>query len=627
LSLSSVSDGTDSASYGYLANSPLVGQIAFAHSGATQMTATKTYDNLNRLTGIVNGTGTVPPVDQRGYAYNSANQRTGMTNLDGSYWVYTYDSLGQVTSGIKRWSDGTLVAGQQFDYTFDTIGNRLSTKAGGDTNTSGATLRTANYANNLLNQLVNRDVPGYADVMGLTLATNVVSVNGTNAYQRYEYFREQLGTNNASAPQWMGITVTAPGQATVSGHEFIAKTPEVFAYDADGNLTNDGRWAYYWDGENRLVAMTNNANIPASGEYALSFAYDYQGRRIQKLVSTNNGSWVPSYTNRFVYDGWNPVAILNPAGSLIASMMWGTDLSGSMQGAGGVGGLLAENFLGNGVQFAAYDANGNVAELVSATNGAVTANYEYGPFGELIRATGPTAKINPLRFSTKYQDDETGFLYYMFRYYIPSSGRWPSRDPLGEHESLNMYSFVWNCPLFCIDILGLGTWQIIEGDINLNGPGVNPGAQNPSGFTVSYKPSPGECSEGTIVTYQIVSQSQWNGQSPHVDQGSDPFGHHKATPCPLPPQQTPPVPGLPNGYGDSPQSDPGDMTFEFTAVAVCRNTCVDQILSTYYFEFDEKIRKITKRDPNYKKHFNKGMKRWWDGDPSYPSHYAGPVSW
>jgi YD repeat-containing protein len=279
--LLTVSDGTNSASYGYLANSPLVGQIAYAHNSATLMTATKTYDNLNRLTGIVNGNGTVPPVDSRGYAYNSANQRTGMTNLDGSYWVYTYDSLGQVTSGIKRWSDGTLVAGQQFDYTFDTIGNRLTTQAGGDA--GGANLRTASYTNNLLNELVSRDAPGYADVMGLTLATNVVSVNGTNAYQRYEYFREQLGTNNALTPQWMGINVTAPGQAAVSGHEFIAKTPEIFAYDADGNLTNDGRWSYYWNGENRLVAMTNNASIPAAGEYALAFSYDYQGRRIQKL--------------------------------------------------------------------------------------------------------------------------------------------------------------------------------------------------------------------------------------------------------------------------------------------------------------------------------------------------------
>jgi hypothetical protein len=38
-----------------------------------------------------------------------------------------------------------------------------------------------------------------------------------------------------------------------------------------------------------------------------------------------------------------------------------------------------------------------------------------GPFGEVIRATGPMAKTNPFRFSTKYQDDQTDLLYYGYR--------------------------------------------------------------------------------------------------------------------------------------------------------------------------------------------------------------------
>ncbi len=55
-----------------------------------------------------------------------------------------------------------------------------------------------------------------------------------------------------------------------------------------------------------------------------------------------------------------------------------------------------------------------------------------GPFGEVLRATGPMAKVNPFRFSTKYQDDETELLYYGFRYYSSSTGRWISWDPLSE---------------------------------------------------------------------------------------------------------------------------------------------------------------------------------------------------
>jgi len=100
-----------------------------------------------------------------------------------------------------------------------------------------------------------------------------------------------------------------------------------------------------------------------------------------------------------------------------------------------------------------------------------------GPFGEVIRATGPMAKANPFRFSTKYQDDETDLLYYGYRYYNASTGRWISRDPIGEvgfhvqtrgaptkgiSENLiignigeNSYLFVRNDPLTTYDFLGL----------------------------------------------------------------------------------------------------------------------------------------------------------------------------
>jgi RHS repeat-associated protein len=59
-------------------------------------------------------------------------------------------------------------------------------------------------------------------------------------------------------------------------------------------------------------------------------------------------------------------------------------------------------------------------------------DYQYVPFGEVLRATGPTAKTSPFRFSTKYQDDETDLLYYGYRYYNANTGRWLSRDPKEE---------------------------------------------------------------------------------------------------------------------------------------------------------------------------------------------------
>jgi RHS repeat-associated protein len=118
----------------------------------------------------------------------------------------------------------------------------------------------------------------------------------------------------------------------------------------------------------------------------------------------------------------------------------------------------------------AFDGNGNVGALVDAANSSLVARYEYGPFGEVVRATGAMAKANPFRFSTKYQDEETDLLYYGYRYYSASTGRWTSGDPIQERghrllvkergsrsvkrEDGNPYAFVLNAPTMFADMDG-----------------------------------------------------------------------------------------------------------------------------------------------------------------------------
>jgi RHS repeat-associated protein len=445
-----------SATYSYLANSPLVSQIVFKQGTATRMTTTKQWDFLNRLSSISSLPSASPAVSFA-YQYNDANQRTSCRWADGSLWIYEYDPLGQLITAKRFWPDWTPVAGQRFAYTFDDIGNRTATKAGGDE--TGSSLRSANYSANYLNQYTSRDVPGAVDIMGLALATETVQVNGASPYRKGEYFRKEVSVANSSAPAWESITVTATGETNVTGHEFVPQTPEAFTYDDDGNLTSDGRWTNSWDAENRLVRMESLTNGPAGSKLRLTFGYDHRSRRVNKQVENWSGSvWNTTVSNKFVYDGWNLVAVLNGTNNAaIQRFLWGGDLSGSMQGAGGVGGLLAMSDLSAGPHFAAFDANGNVSALIIASDGTASANYEYGPFGELLRATGPMAKANPFRFSTKYQDDETDLLYYGYRYYNASTGRWLSRDPLGEKTSMNLFECDRNDPISRIDVLGLDT--------------------------------------------------------------------------------------------------------------------------------------------------------------------------
>ena len=83
-----LTDGSNSAYCGYVANSMLLSQIAFANGSAQRMVTTETYYFLNRLTSIP----CVPSassVVSFSYIYNSANQRTRMVD-DGWFNAAVY---------------------------------------------------------------------------------------------------------------------------------------------------------------------------------------------------------------------------------------------------------------------------------------------------------------------------------------------------------------------------------------------------------------------------------------------------------------------------------------------------------------------------------------------------------
>jgi len=182
------------------------------------------------------------------------------------------------------------------------------------------------------------------------------------------------------------------------------------------------------------------------------------------MWNTDSGTWQVIEDLKFVSDpllfGRHVVELNATDNALVRSYVWGLDLSGTMDGAGGVGGLLwvtlhTASGAAAGPHFAAYDGNGNVVGLVSATTGTETARYEYGPFAEPIRLTGPAASQNPFRFSTKRTCNTTDLALFEYRAYSPSLGRWVSRDPIGELVGANVNIFVMNSPVATIDVLGL----------------------------------------------------------------------------------------------------------------------------------------------------------------------------
>jgi len=254
------------------------------------------------------------------------------------------------------------------------------------------------------------------------------------------------------------------------------QTPEEYTYDADGNLTADGQWTYTYDGENRLIGMETTSSAVEAGvaKVKLEFIYDYMGRRVKKSFWTWDATHY-DYTSgqKFLYDGWRLVAELSENNTPTRKYVWGLDLSGTLQGAGGIGGLaMLVQQLGTeaatAIYFPAFDGNGNVTTLVNSDGGAVEAKYDYSPFGKVLTMTGSYAETNPMRFSTKYTDAETDLAYFGYRYYNPDTGRWLNRDPMEEKafkvpsdrngkglRESNLYNFVRNNPSRRVDPLGL----------------------------------------------------------------------------------------------------------------------------------------------------------------------------
>ena len=185
--------------------------------------------------------------------------------------------------------------------------------------------------------------------------------------------------------------------------------------------------------------------------------YDAKSRRVRKTT--------PEATHTFFYDGWNLIeerVAYSNGNSTMFRYYWGKDLSGTLQGAGGVGGLLYLTISTSNVEhqtsnpelyIPCYDNNGNVTRYLDA-NGATVAQYTYDAFGNLLNQSGPMCDVFRHRFSTKYYDIETGLYYYGYRFYCPWLMRWINRDPIGEAGGLNLYVVCCNNTVLNVDPYG-----------------------------------------------------------------------------------------------------------------------------------------------------------------------------
>jgi RHS repeat-associated protein len=380
------------------------------------------YSSTHRLYSVTSPAGTS--------TYNYAEPSTRLTSLslpNGAYVNNVYDTMSRLTNSFLYGSgplDGHL-------YQYDRENQR--------TNEVRADNSTVAYS--------------YDKIGQLTVATSSVPAE-SSGYTYDTAWNLNWRTNNGVASQFkvnvLNELTNAPVGATLS-------------YDSNGNLlayqTGHDNNAYAYDDENRLVDWQDG---PTGLETVLS--YDGLGRlrvrqEYQNLGSSPLATGTLVSETHYIYDGMRVIQERDGANAPTVSYTRGNDLSVSLEGAAGIGGLLARSSgysSGNWTSHADYfaDRGGNVTSLTDG-NQAVVASYRYDPFGNTISKSGTLADANVYRYSSKEAHVNSGMYYYGFRFYDPNLQRWINRDPIGEVGGINLFGFAENDPPNEVDPFGL----------------------------------------------------------------------------------------------------------------------------------------------------------------------------
>jgi len=186
------------------------------------------------------------------------------------------------------------------------------------------------------------------------------------------------------------------------------------------------RTKYTYDDENRLTtAIYNDSQASTAAWWRSDFTYDGLSRLRKRLDYTWSGSvWTLATTVEYVYYGMRVVQERDSGNTPTVSYTRCTDLSGTLQGAGGIGGLLARSSGYSSGSWSTHyfyhaDGKGNITYLVDNSQ-VLAASYRYDPFGNTISSSGSLASANVYRFSSKEVHVNNGMYYYGFRFYDPN---------------------------------------------------------------------------------------------------------------------------------------------------------------------------------------------------------------
>ena len=417
--LSKVEENTDAD-----AAAEVVHRYAYDHLGNVRVKQVE----IEGLTGAKTAT----------YTHDLAGRVTRLVYPDGAQARYAYDGAGRL-SRVGDANGNTLAA-----YTHTAAGNiatHIVGQGAGDTTADGVV--TGTYTYNPREWVTEIDYAGkFSSELTYDLAGNVT---------RQEYSHGGAASKTAD--------YAYDALYRITGFDLTGGTSRDYAYDRSGNLTSvvtgSSRLTYNYSG-----TSTPNRLDSTTGTGGQTYTYNQNGWMTRKGADTLR------YDYRGLTTGFGSARYLMDPDRRRAKKTVGTDVTYYLRGPGGkvlaeyTGQTQSANYVyagsrriariaGSSASYYLADHLGSTRSLVGE-DGAVTAAYDYWPYGKILVSSGTGA--THFRFTGHERDAESGLDYMLDRNYAYNIGRFLRPDPMqDEYPGISPYAYAANNPLKYVD--------------------------------------------------------------------------------------------------------------------------------------------------------------------------------
>ena len=244
------------------------------------------------------------------------------------------------------------------------------------------------------------------------------------------------------------------------------------------DLPTSGNPVTYYNGKDYTFTWTKGrqlASATVDGKQ-VSYTYDMSGVRSGKQVYTTSNQRTTTYTyttlsGKVMRQQWETRNSDDTVYQAMQSLEFVYD-DGNQPFA-----MIYKHGQTTELYYYVLNAQGDVIALLNSA-GSLVASYNYGAWGNYSvhgadgkKTTDATfiGHINPLRYRGYYYDAETGFYYLQSRYYDPAICRFINADTFATTDangflSANMFAYCENNPIMRVDADG-EIWNVIAGAV------------------------------------------------------------------------------------------------------------------------------------------------------------------